>query len=201
MSGEQTHEKGREGARRAKEWLDATTRVNAQYVNPNPLAIKKLTFPWTEAKKKPFSYDLGGYLLGGDLAGQEFLAECKFYDSPHDQGTEYVKYLAKCYCAYLHRPERCDNFMWITWAPFLVNSWKDLMTADRVAAAVLKHCEHTLCETDEATAKPLLDHAACEAVADRLWIIVLSERQETLVISREHRAVLQHHDVHTGGDA
>ena len=195
MSGEQAHEKGREGARRAKEWLDATTRVNAMYVNPNPLAVNKLTFPRGNPEAEPFSFDLGGFLLGGEIDGEEFLAESKFYASHGDQGTAYVKYLAQCYCAYGHRPERCDNFMWITWAPFLVTKWPDLCTPDYVKSAVLTHCERALNEIDSSAAADLVDDTICEAVARRLWIIVLSERQETLVISKDHRAVIQAHDV------
>lgn len=79
VSGEQLHERGREGASRAKEWLEATTRVNAHWVNPHEYAVPKLSFPWADATAKKFSFDLGGVLLGGDLHSQMFLAESKLY--------------------------------------------------------------------------------------------------------------------------
>lgn len=199
MAGEVEHAKGAAGARRAKEWLDATTRVNAQYVVPNPIAVPKLTFPWAGGSAAAaFSFDLGGFLLGGDLQGEEFLAECKFYASHGDQGTEYAKFVGKCYCAYKHRPERCDNFMWITWAPFLVTRWPELCTMAYVREQVLAHRARTVATGDEQEAETLVDDEVCQAVADRLWIIVLSERQESLVISKEHRGVIQAHEAQKG---
>jgi hypothetical protein len=78
MTGEETQEKGRKGAHRAKEWLEATTRVSVHWVNPEPYAVAQLSFTW--ANESPdFSFDLGGVLMGDELAGQEFLAEVKFY--------------------------------------------------------------------------------------------------------------------------
>ncbi len=88
--------------------------------------------------------------------------------------------------------------MWITWAPFLVTKWKELPTEAYVREAVLQHCDKSLAEPDPALAAARLDDGVCAAVAERLWIIVLSERQETLVVSREHRAVIQAQDVRRG---
>lgn len=198
MSGEELHEKGREGAKRAKEWLEATTRVNVPWVNPNQYAINKLSFSW--ANRAPdFSFDLGGLLLGDGLNGQMFLAEVKFYLSgASDQGTLYREYLAKCYRAYVSRPERCDNFMWITWTPFLVSKWSALCSAKEVESAVVEHRERALNVTDETQAHAAIDLEACTKVADRLWLIVLSERQEQLVISKQHRGLIQQHIIAGG---
>ncbi|MEJ1155156.1 hypothetical protein [Microbacterium marmarense] len=38
IEGESAQAKGADGAQRAKRWLESTTRVNAQWVNPNPPA-------------------------------------------------------------------------------------------------------------------------------------------------------------------
>lgn len=198
MAGEELHEQGAQGARRAKEWLDATTRANAMWVVPNTLAVAKLTFAWGDQTGDKFSFDLGGQLLGGDIHGQEFLAESKFYSSHGDQGVQYSTWLGKCYCAYKQRPERCDNFMWITWAPFLVTKWPDLRTTSYVRDQVLVHSDRVLGTGDPTEAEALVENEVCTAVADRLWIIVLSERQERLVISKEHRGVIQAHDTRKG---
>lgn len=195
VSGEQLHDLGREGARRAKEWLEATTRVNAQWVNPDRYAVPKLSFTWADIKQSTFSFDLGGILLGGDLHSQEFLAESKYYKKPGDQGTLYVDYLAKCYRALAVRPDRCDNFMWITWAPFNITKWHDLCSADQVRDAINEHAGKVFGEQERDEES---ERKACEVVSRRLWLIVLSERQESLVISREHRAVIQAHDVRMG---
>jgi hypothetical protein len=48
-----------------------------QWVNPEPVAVKKLTFSW--ADNTTFSFDLAGILRGEEVEGQEFFAECKKY--------------------------------------------------------------------------------------------------------------------------
>ncbi len=192
VSGEQLHELGREGARRAKEWLEATTRVNAHWVNPQAYAVPKLSFPWADATARKFSFDLGGVLLGGELRSQMFLAESKFYKNAADQGSLYLEYLAKCYRALVVSPERCDNFMWITWAPFSIGDWSTLCAALHVEKAITRHAEKVFGNQER---DPALESKSCEEVARRLWLIVLSERQESLVVSREHRAIIQAHEV------
>jgi hypothetical protein len=56
--------------------------------------------------------DLGGVMIGGEYDRQEFLAECKKYAKPQDQGVAYLEYLARCYRAFMTKPDRCNNFMW-----------------------------------------------------------------------------------------
>ncbi len=192
MSGEQLHALGADGARRAKLWLEATTRANVHWRNPEPLAVPKLTFNWVGDGS--FSYDLGGTLSGGAVDGQEFLAECKMYANASDQGSLYDEYLAKCYCAYLARPDRCDNFIWITWSAFATTTWAELCTAGRVRSSVLRHAARCFALTGEETPEALIDDEACREVAERLWIIVLSERQERhLVLAPEHQALIRGH--------
>lgn len=194
MSGERLHDLGREGAARAKEWLEATTRVDAHWVNPDHWAIPKLTFSWSDGYGD-FSYDLGGVLRGGQLHQQEFLAEVKYYSTAGDQSELYSEYLAKCYRAYSVRPDRCDNFMWVTWHPFLTTRWKNLCSPNEVKDAVIKHHGKALGVDSEEAATRILRYDDCELVSSRLWLIVLCERQENLVISREHRAIVRAHDI------
>jgi len=192
VSGEQAHAKGADGARRAKRWLEATTRANVPWVNPDPVAVPKLTFPWVDGSE-PFSFDLGGTLIGGEVANQEFLAESKCYDNAYNQGSMYNEYLAKCYVARKLRPERCDNFMWITWSAFATTTWAELLSVDRVRKSVLKEHKRAL-GVEEADASAVIDEALCKDVAARLWIIVLSERQEKhLVLSAEHQGLIRKH--------
>lgn len=193
VHGEQAHDKGRDGALRAKRWLEATTRANVSWVNPDPVAIPKLTFPWVNPDAEPFSFDLGGTLIGGEVANQEFLAESKNYAVAGHQNTMYNEYLAKCYVARQLRPDRCDNFMWITWAAFGTTVWSDLMSAGRVRKAVLTECERAL-GVGAKHAEAKIDDSLCADVSSRLWIIVLSERQEKhLVLSAEHQGLIRKH--------
>jgi hypothetical protein len=193
VSGEEAHDKGREGALRAKRWLEATTRANVPWINPDPVAIPKLTFPWADPGVKPFSFDIGGTLVGGEVANQEFLAESKNYTNAYDQTSMYNEYLAKCYVARQLRPDRCDNFMWITWSAFGTTVWSDLMSIERVRKAVLSECKRALA-AEPAHAESKINDALCAEVADRLWIIVLSERQEKhLVLTAEHQGLIRKH--------
>lgn len=188
MAGEELHLRGADGARRAKLWLEATTRANVYYVTPEPVAVAKLSYQWADGRG--FSYDLGGVLLGGEFQGHEFVAESKFYNGHHDQGTLYVEFLAKCYRALSLQPARIDHFMWITWAPFLVTRWPDLCSPNEVRSAALTHHRRVFgCPRDHEGS--LVSDEICESVAERLWIIVLSERQEKLVISAENLNILR----------
>lgn len=195
MSGEALHEKGREGARRAKEWLDATTRADVRWVNPDRVAVPKLTFEWADGSG-PYSFDIGGLLLGGDKNNEEFLGEVKNYVDASDQGSLYTEYLAKCYRAFTTRPDRCDNFIWVTWAPFKSNSWSALCTPGEISKAVLKHRKKALNLEAETEAQEVLDglQNVLQVIADRLWLLVLSEKQEKhLVLSKEHLGVVRSH--------
>lgn len=200
IEGESAQAKGADGARRAKRWLESTTRVNAQWVNPDPPAVPKLTFAWPHGNQN-FSFDLGGVLKYGEYDGQVFFAESKNYAAPSDLRDHYSKFLAQCYVAYKHLPGFCDHFMWLAWSPHSITKWPELMTADYVRKHVLKHRARVFGEkVDEAEAEGLIDSDAVSAVANRLWLIILSEKQESLVISAEHRALVDAHETKKGGE-
>lgn len=194
IEGESAQAKGAEGARRAKRWLESTTRVSAQWVNPDPPAVKKLQFAWPHGGQN-FSFDLGGFLKYGDYDGEMFFAESKNYASPSDLPEHYSKFLAQCYVAYRDKPAFCDHFMWVAWSPHSINQWPNLMSEDYVRKHVIKHRAKVFGENvTEEEARALIDEAAVSAVASRLWLIILSEKQETLVISKEHRGVIDKYE-------
>ena len=197
IKGEAAQAKGADGAKRAKRWLESTTRVNAHWVNPNPPAIEKLTFSWPYGGQT-FSFDLGGTLKYGDFDGQMFFAESKNYAKPHDLGEHYSKFLAQCYVAYLDKPGFCDHFMWIAWSPHDITKWPELTTADYVKKHVLANRERVFGEKDAAKAEASIDADAVSAVASRLWFIILSEKQEALVISNVHRGVIEQYEAEKG---
>jgi hypothetical protein len=194
IEGELAQAKGADGARRAKRWLESTTRVNAQWVNPDPPALKKLQFSWPFGGQN-FSFDLGGTLRYGDFEGEMFYAESKNYDSPSDLSSHYSKFLAQCYVAYLQRPAYCDHFMWISWSPHSVTRWSELTSASYVKEHVLKNKDIVFGVDNDAEAQSLINDEKISAVAERLWLIVLSRKQEALVISKEHRGLIEKHEI------
>jgi hypothetical protein len=198
MPGEDLHEIGADGARRAKEWLEATTRVKASWTNTDPKWSRRMTFNWPSGKQTQFSLDLGGLLCGGEFDNDIFMAECKKYSTPGDQGTHYLSYLAKCYVIASNPQCYVDHFMWITWCPFNVQDWNKLLSKEWIERALHKHSADVFGEIPPAEVSSHIDDEVVAWVADRLWMIVLSEKQEKLVITREHRSLIQKNEVLEG---
>lgn len=195
--GEALHDRGRDGASRAKRWLETTTRVSVSWLNTEPGIGQRCQFEWPYGGRK-FSFDMGGFLRGIGFNGHSFLAECKKYASIGNQPTEYPEYIAKCYVAYQRQPGWADHFMWITWHPFNVTTWSQLCSAEYVHKSVLGERERVLGTADENEAKALIREDVVQAVAKRLWLLVLTDKQEQLVISREHLALIRAHEVSEG---
>lgn len=172
LAGEETHEIGRDGVSRAKSWLEKTGRVDVQFTVYEVSGAQFLKFP--NCSGGSFSFDLGG-VLRLDTGNVNFYGEVKKVSSEANQAQKYREYLAKCYRAAIHSAMP-HHFMWITWHPFAQTSWTRLCTADEVSAAVSTH-QATYCGADD------VDHQICKELAERLWLIVLSDRQETLSMS------------------
>lgn len=189
IPGELLHKLGEEGARRAKLWLDSTTRVKSSWTVYDKGAPTKLSFPWPHGGRS-YSYDLGGNFLGGDLENEFFLAECKKYTTKK-QGPAFDKFLAQSYSTLERHPYLADHFLWITWHPFRIDSWNLLYSEDAIRAAVVADRERLFgSEISEEDARVQINENIVADLATRIWIIVLSDRQETLVISTDDRAEL-----------
>lgn len=187
--GELLHKLGEEGARRAKVWLDSTTRVKSSWSAYDKGAPDRLTYPWPEGGKS-YSYDLGGNFLGGELENQFFLAECKKYTTDQ-QGGHFDKFLAQSYSTLERYPHLADHFLWITWHPFRVTTWNELFSELALRKAIVTERARLFGATvDEDDAAGQIKADIVADLANRIWIIVLSDRQETLVISNEDRAEL-----------
>lgn len=183
------HKIGEEGARRAKVWLDATTRVKSSWSAYDKGAPDRLTYPWPEGGQS-YSYDLGGNFLGGDLENQFFLAECKKY-STDQQGTHFDKFLAQSYSTLERYPHLADHFLWITWHPFRVKKWNSLYSDKAIRKSLVTERARIFgAKTEEDEALSLIKDDIVADLSARVWIIVLSDRQETLVISNDDRAEL-----------
>ncbi|WP_433754657.1 hypothetical protein [Nocardia sp. CA-135398] len=192
MHGETAHAKGADGTALAKKWLEHTTRAQVWWEQPNPNDVRKLTFARPGGS---FSFDMGGILSGGEFHNQFFHAEVKHYKDASNQRKMYREYLAKCFRAYSLSPQRCDQFMWITWSAFCTTEWSKLDSPEMVADSVVEHWYYNYTSLDEAACAPP-DPATLAEVADRLWILVLSRKQiDHLTMTREHLGVIARYKV------
>ena len=186
LPGELYQKIGEDGARRAKLWLDSTTRTMSTWSVYDRFGVPRLLYPWPEGGKA-YSYDLGGLFYGGDLHQQSFMVECKKY-SNDNQGGHFDKFLAQSYVTLMKYPQLADHLLWITWHPFRVTTWNDLASEPNIRAAVVSEKKRIFGDVSDADALAAIDPAIVTDLASRVWVIVLSDKQETLVLSRGDRA-------------
>ncbi|MFJ1957706.1 hypothetical protein ACIOGT_31065 [Streptomyces microflavus] len=200
MPGEAMHQKGADGARRAKRWLDSTTRVTKSWTNEDEVLASRLDFNWPNGDQQPYSFDVGGILSGGEFEGHFFVAECKNYKDSLDQGSHYDDWVAKCYLTRRDEHRLADHFIWITWHPFRMGKWKNLCTPTAVTEGLLlpRNMARVFGTENIDEAKTQIDQDLVEDVAGRLWVIVLDKKQEQLVITPKHRALIVAHQIENG---
>jgi hypothetical protein len=174
--GESLHVLGAEGLWRAKRWLERTGRADVPWVRTDRLHTEYLSF--TKPDGSTFSFDLGGYLNGAPFNEVMFFAEVKNYTAASDQNTHYEEYLAKCYRTTV-QTNKTYEFMWITWHPFNLSGWSKLCSSETLVSCVEKHKDEYLAHGEN------VDEALCGVLADRLWLLVLSEKQENLCLTDE----------------
>lgn len=168
-------------------------RVKTIWTNAgSDIQKSRLAYSWPHGGET-FSFDLGGLMRGGEFEDHVFSAEVKNYEMDHDQAGQYKTFLAQCYVALGDCPKYCNHFMWITWAPFAVTKWQYLCSPGHVRDAVLDNRQRVLGTADHVEATELIDDERVAKVADRLWVIVLSEKQEQLVPLTEWRQVVDWH--------
>ncbi|WP_032393339.1 hypothetical protein [Rhodococcoides fascians] len=194
MSGEAEQRKGRQGAMLAKRWLERTTRVNRSLLNPDGMAAKKLTLQKAKYDNvnSVFSFDLGGSFRGGDLDGQDFMAECKKYATASDLPKHFRAFLAHCYRAIAIDHHMADQLLWISFAPHGGDKWDKLSGTEAVKQAVLhKDLVDVNFKEGEDPDELFSDDIAAE-VSKRVSILILSEWQiENLIMSQEHHGVIE----------
>lgn len=190
MPGEEMHQKGEDGAQRAKRWLDSTTRTRSTWTNSDTVPASRLTFTWPHAGQNEFSFDVGGILYGGEYDHHLFVAEVKNYSTDSDLGAHYDKFLAQCYHVHQHHSGWVNQFMFLTWNPFRANSWQKQCDPDAIVKACIKHSKRLFDIDDPDEAKSKIDMSLVHELTDRLWLVVLSEKQEKLLISEEERGLI-----------
>lgn len=186
MAGEEAHDTGSDGLRRAKRWFDMTTRVSRTWTHHDRALASLLEFDWPGGGS--FSFDMGGDFRGSELDGQSFVSEVKRYRNESDLPAHFRSFLAKSYVAYGQRPQNCDHIIWLSWSPFQAKSWDIHRSPNRIRTALTHESNRmkALCSNDPAIAAAAIDNERVIEVSKRLWLLTLCDEQEQLVLSSEH---------------
>lgn len=180
--------KGKAGVGMVADWLNATGRVriarSVYDINP------RTGDPYTQVRVPLLDgtferFDLMGQLLDDDgRPGNTIYVESKFYGSAGNQGPLYSEYLAICYSAFakattdVAAPASVE-FMWATTHPFAQTHWGRLTSAPAIAAACEQHPRRLSSQA--------YDSAMGSALSPRLWLAVVHDRTNELIMGTELR--------------
>lgn len=181
MPAETSHVDGQRGVQKVKQWLESTTHLALPWsVYDHPAMT---TLPRLDGTKK--IYDLAGYFLGSNR--RPVYIESKHHFTEGGQGLAYPEYLANAYSTTLKSLlDGVDNereYMWVTWHPFSLGRWSKLTTAEEIYDALERN--------PEVLNGSSIEEELVRKVARRLWLVVLSKRQEELFLSRAELRKIQ----------
>ena len=173
---EEVQELGREGVGKIKRWLEATTFMELNWnVYEDPAMC---TLPCLNDQRKKF--DLVGSFIG--INRNPIAIECKRYTSAGAQHKYFKEFLATAYSNILHDrrvinsdPKR--EFFWVTTHPFQIKEWTTLATEEKVYEAISENPK--LVNTAD------IDQKLVRSVADRIWILVMHEKQESISLTHD----------------
>jgi hypothetical protein len=171
MPRETAQERGREGARIAQRWLEATTFLELplnSYKNENQCTLTCL-----DGSTKTF--DLTGFFLDEDHT--PISVEVKNVSTDNHLREQFHEFLATAYSSTARLDEN-RNFMWVSWHPFgPMTGWTQLTTPNEIQSALTTH-------SSLLNGRPL-DLNVVQKVADRLWVLTFNEKQERLSLDVE----------------
>jgi hypothetical protein len=176
---------GRNGVKRVRRLLDGTMRFQMPYdIYENP---ERVILPLL-AEGKTKSFDLRGHYSNekGD-AGSEIYVEAKNYADAGNQASEFTKFLAWAYSATMQRQTEIGldpkfEFMWATTCPWKGSGFREVASREAVRKAIEGAGEEII------PAGHTLDEAMADALVDRLWVWVICDRQEEMVLNGQMRS-------------
>lgn len=185
MVAESLQRDGELGLRFTKQWLESTTWIELPFdVYSNaPICTKRRL----DGQVK--RYDAFGAIHTSPPT--PVLLENKAYNSAGGkQGQEFWEFLANAYSVTAQEiKDGADaryEFMWVTTHPFDQTSWNELTTAKRVKEALEKHPEALGNDGSHDIDPDLLS-----TVADRIWLLVLRDKQESLMLHASELAQVE----------
>ncbi|MGW5037165.1 hypothetical protein ACWEQK_03365 [Streptomyces parvulus] len=180
MVAESSHREGEAGVLLAKQCLESTTHIELPfdvYECPEQTTVIRL-----DNKIKRF--DLAGHIIA---TKRPLFVEVKAYNVVGKQPEEYTEYLANAYSATARDIrdgiDRKREFMWVTWHPFSQTKWVNLTTKSEIKSALAVH--------EESLDGAEIDDDIVDLLTSRLWLMMVSKRQEQLLLTREELYTVQ----------
>lgn len=193
---------GAVGAKRVFRWLNATGRFSMSHTvyDTDPVTGDPTDHCRVELMDgSGDNFDLFGHMLAENAAPADRLyVECKEYSSSANQGQLYREYLSVCYSAFHRRWTAADQepamqFMWATTHPFLVTEWAHLREWETIRDA----CQ--MAEHQPRLNGNALDESVARELASRLWICVVNDRVDEMIMGDELLKALRGAMVTVGG--
>jgi len=199
---EEEHHIGRMGVDRVKRLLEGTLRFSLPY---NAYQHKERV-TLTMLTGYPETYDLNGDILdeGGHERTRIFI-ESKNLDGAGSQGIEFKRFLAQAYSATRYQigqsssaPDPKYEFMWATTCPWKGDGFRRVATSQELRDSVEWDMTRNL--DDLVAGKKLprivppeheIDTDLIQIVASRIWVWVISERQDEMILSGKMRGWVQ----------
>jgi len=156
------------------------------YANPERVVIPMLV----DGEHKV--YDLKGYCLDEKgNPGPEIYVESKNVKDAGDQGAEFQEFLARAYSGTMRLSSDLGmdpkhEFMWATTCPWKGKGFRGVATEDTILEAIRAAESHII------PGDHTVDGSMVRSLAERLWVWVISERQEEMVMGDQLRGWVAH---------
>lgn len=181
---EEEQEIGRAGVKRVQRLLEGTLRFRLPYDAYKHKERVSLKMLGGMVKL----YDLNGDFL--DEQGQavtRIFVESKNLADAGGQSAEFEEFLARAYSATMQEREDTGidpkwEFMWATTCPWKGSGFRQVAEKAALEAAIEAHRGGPVIPEDHVIDRDVLDH-----VQERLWVWVISDRQEDMTLSAEMR--------------
>ena len=173
MPAEENHELGRDGVFLFKRWLEATTYLDLSWNAYGSAALCEVRHMGGVK-----TYDLAGMFLTDGMP--PVVVECKRYQYVGGQAAEFEEFLAIAYGTSIWERsngmrDKNRNYIWATTHPFSQTNWSKLTTPISVEAAVKKYSQYV--------GDAPFDHSLAQILSERIWLLVLSEKQEQIMLT------------------
>lgn len=179
IAAEVVQELGRNGVLEVKRWLEATTFIELPFDVYN--RDKECAVRYRDDADGPSfkRLDLCGHYIETSIP---IRIECKRYSTPGGQYTEFQKLLAIIYSSEVLEIEEYSkssgaHYFWITSHPFNLENWATLERHEQVTKALERYPQVLLGAE--------IDQDLIRDIADRISVLVFSQKQIPLILSRE----------------